>query len=98
MRRYGYYQQAVGMEQIALKKIDNDNSLVGINSKRRLQSKMLYELAQTYSLTGDPLNTTKNLREAFSLNPGYKNSIKKDIQLGYFSKVSKNADFIKLIN
>lgn len=92
------YQKAIELQEEALLKIEDDNTILGAGSKELIKSMMAYDLASTYSKAGNNDKALQNLNLAIGLNSILKKRLKDDFtNFGDFKGLANNADFKALI-
>lgn len=92
------YTKAIDLQEEALSKLDNDNTILSEKSKNLIQSMIAYDLASTYYKAGLNDKALLNLKLAISLNSTMKNTLKVGYdKFGDFKDLSSNPDFKLLI-
>jgi len=92
------YAGAINVQKLAISELSNDNTVLTDVAKNGWKGIYTYELAKTYSMAGINTDTIPLLSEAVTLNPTTIESIKGDVNSGFFSELSTNPEFLNLIN
>lgn len=88
---------ALQFQKKGLELLPQDNTIVGVNQKKKAEGLMLLELAQTYSILGDLNNAIGSLKSAVIADPELKNRIVKDENTGYFTNIKNNPELLLLL-
>ncbi len=93
------YNGSINSLQQAILKVPNDNTLVTDQAKQNAIGYYTYELALSYSISGQNENVPELLSKALNLNPSLKTQLLYDYQKrGFFKAISANPTFTNLIS
>lgn len=90
------YTQALNILQTALQGVDNDNTVIGTRAREARRTKILYELAETYSMENDVSNAVKYLQMAIQRDVTLKRSAKEN-RNNYFTTIKNSPEFVSLV-
>lgn len=93
------YSDAVKYLNVAAEKVDNDNTLIGSQAKKRVMGLIYYDLARTYYGNDNASSyVIQSLKYAVSLDPTLKDLITNDEnKYKVFKQLETNPEFIALI-
>ncbi len=97
VRAGGYDKEAAGYFAYALKRIDNDNTLLTQNDKTGMKARLSYEFAKTLSKLGNQTLALQFVKQAIEENPGIKITARNDVKYKFFEGLAANQEFQSLI-
>lgn len=77
--------------------VDDDNTVIGTQRKSILRAKLLYEIAQTYSLAKNRNDAVSYLKNALREDPTLVYTLKKSIDNGYFQYIKSDPEILRYI-
>ncbi len=92
------YQDAIKTQNEAIKRVNQDNTILGDSLKRTIRAEYTYDLAKTYSISGGNPDTLILLQQATLSDTRLKANIKEDYEKrGIFKELSSEQAFLVLI-
>lgn len=93
LRFAGNFDEAINYQNKGIEKVEDDNTILGLNAMKHIKALMIYDLAITYSSTGKNEEALMALKESLELSDRINTVLTKGIKQGLFKNLANDPRF-----